>query len=71
MREEIPVEEDPVCLSWKSLYTYAFLRWHGIVVVCVLSHSVMSDSSQPHGLYSLLGSSVHGISRQQCWSGLP
>ena len=28
--------------------------------VCV-SHSVMSDSLQPHGLYSLLGSSVHGI----------
>ena len=26
---------------------------------CVLSHSVVSDSLQPHGVYSLLGSSVH------------
>ena len=25
------------------------------------SHSVMSDSLRPHGLYSLPGSSVHGI----------
>ena len=30
--------------------------------MCVLSCSVVSDSSQPHGLYSLPGSSVHGIS---------
>ena len=27
----------------------------------VLSHSVVSDSLQPHGLYSLPGSFVHGI----------
>ena len=27
----------------------------------VLSHSVVSDSLQPHGLYSPPGSSVHGI----------
>ena len=31
-------------------------------LVCVLSRSVMSDSLQPYGLYSLLGSSVHGDS---------
>ena len=31
----------------------------------------MSDSLQLHGLYSLPGSSVHGISRQEYWSGLP
>ena len=28
---------------------------------CVLSHSVLSDSLQPHGLYSPPGSSVFGI----------
>ena len=31
----------------------------------------MSDPLQPHGMYSLSGSSVHGISRQEYWSGLP
>ena len=31
-------------------------------LACVLSRSVMSDSLQPYGLYSLLGSSVHGDS---------
>ena len=31
----------------------------------------MSDSLQPHGLCSLPGSSIHGISRQEYWSGLP
>ena len=32
------------------------------VCMCVcISHSVMSDSLQPHGLYSPPGSSVHGI----------
>ena len=30
-------------------------------VLCCLSCSVVSDSLKPHGLYSLLGSSVHGI----------
>ena len=31
------------------------------VCVCVCTHSVMSSSLRPHGLYSLPGSSVHGI----------
>ena len=31
-------------------------------LVCVLSCSVTSDSLQPYGLYSPLGSSVHGDS---------
>ena len=31
----------------------------------------MSDSLQPRGLCSLPGSSVHGIFRQEYWSGLP
>ena len=34
------------------------------------SRSVMSDSLRPHGLYSLPGSSIHGIF-QEYWSGLP
>ena len=40
------------------------------LTICMLSHSVMSDSLWPHGLYSP-GSSVCGISRQEYWSGLP
>ena len=38
--------------------------YFGILCVCAVT-SVMYDSSQPYG------SSVHGISRQECWSGLP
>ena len=37
----------------------------------MLCHSVLSGSLQPHGLYNLPGSSVHGISQQEYWSGLP
>ena len=36
----------------------------------VFSHSVMSDSLQPHDC-SLPGSLSMGFSRQQYWSGLP
>ena len=39
--------------------------------VCVLSHSVLSDSLQPHGQSSLVGYSPWGLSRQFYWSGLP
>ena len=36
----------------------------------IVIHSVISDSFGPHGLYiALPGSSVHGISRQEYWSG--
>ena len=38
---------------------------------CLLSHSVVSNSSWPHGLQPMPGSPVHGISTQECWSGLP
>ena len=31
------------------------------VCVCVCAYSVVSDSLWPHGLYSLPGSSVHGV----------
>ena len=34
------------------------------------THSVVSNSLQPHGLEPG-GSSVHGISRQEYWTGLP
>ena len=42
------------------------------VKVCV-SHSVVSDSLQPHGLCSLPGSSVHGISQARIleWVAIP
>ena len=48
-----------------------------IVLLCTLkesksvSHSVMSDSLQPYGLYSPLGSSALKFSRQDYWSVLP
>ena len=35
------------------------------------SHLVTSNSLRPHGLCSQPGSSVHGIYRQEYWSGLP
>ena len=40
---------------------------------CMLSHLVMSDSVQPHELYSLPGSSVHGILQERIleWVATP
>ena len=42
-------------------------------VLCCVSCSVVSDSLQPHGLYSLLGSSVHGILQARIlqWVAMP
>ena len=37
----------------------------------VLSHSVMSDSLRPHGLWSARFLCPWGFSRQEHWSGLP
>ena len=37
----------------------------------VLSCSVVSNSLQPHGLYSLPGSSIHGIIQAKYWRKLP
>ena len=37
----------------------------------VLSDTVASNSLRSHGLYSLSGTSVHGFSRQEDWSGFP
>ena len=41
-----------------------------LMATCMLSLSVVSNSLQPHRL-SLPGSSVHGISQLEYWSGLP
>ena len=38
--------------------------------VCVLSHSVMSNSLQPHGLQPARLLCLWGFSRQEYWSGL-
>ena len=45
-----------------SLQVDSLLSEPPAVLCCVLSLSVMSDSFQPHGLYSPPGSSVHGDS---------
>ena len=42
--------------------------WQKVICACVCS--VVSNSFRPHGLYSLPGSSVHAIFRQEYWSGL-
>ena len=39
--------------------------------VCALSHSVVSNSSQPHGLYPSRPLRPWGLSRPKHWSGLP
>ena len=50
---------------------------HHVIVTCaepyVLSHSVVSNSLQPHGLCSLPDSSVHGFSRPRIleWVAMP
>ena len=50
------------CLPWNLRgWTWPLLDEH----MSLLSHSVMSDSARPHGLYSLPGSSVHGDSAGQ------
>ena len=42
--------------------------WCVFVCVCV-SHSMVSGSSKPHGLYSPPGSSVHGIFQARILEG--
>ena len=44
---------------------------HVIMCCVVLSHSVVSDSLGPHGLQSIRFLCPWGVSRQECWSGLP
>ena len=47
--------------------TYSFIK--GLVKVLVTQ--VVSDSLQPHGLYSLQVPLSMEFSKQECWSGLP
>ena len=47
------------------------MKWNGISPVLVLSHSVMSDSLQPHRLWPARLFCPWGFSRQEYWSGLP
>ena len=42
------------------------------VLACVLSHSAVSDSLRPHGLYVAQQAPLSmGFFRQEHWSGLP
>ena len=51
----------------KSIFKKAFNTYH---VLCVLSHSVVSDSATP---WTVAQWALHpwGLSRQRYWSGLP
>ena len=63
--ESVLNEDEVLLLRKKSL------KMDTLEGCTMLSHSVMSDSLRPHGLYptSLLCS--RGFSRQEHWSGLP
>ena len=52
-----------------TLYTHTHTHTH-THVCAVRSHSVVSSSFQPHGLYARL-LCPWGFSRQEYWSGLP
>ena len=56
----------PLCPH--RLWLYCALLW--MKCSLVLSHSVMSDSLQPHGLKSTRLLCPWGFSRQEYWSGL-
>ena len=53
----------PMSLSHRYICIIFYLNKHIYIYIyiCMLRHSVVSDSLQPTGLYSLPGSSVHGI----------
>ena len=50
---------------------YLFLHHNVLITMCVLSHSIMSDSSWSHGLQPTGFLCPWGFSRQEYWSGLP
>ena len=59
------ISNEQVNLKLKTLYCY-------ISTLCaVLSHSVMSDSLRPYGLFPARFLCPWGFSRQEYWSGLP
>ena len=66
------------CFTWKDVIQYYI--WYVCVFVCVcvcvcacmLSHSVISNSLLPYGLYVACQAPLsRGFSRQEHWSGLP
>ena len=57
--------------DWVWSWVYYILKDGLIIERKSVSHSVASDSQQPHGLYSPPGSSVLEFSRQEYSSGLP
>ena len=59
------ISNEQVNLKLKTLYCY-------ISTLCaVLSHSVMSDSLRPYGLFPARFLCPWGFSRQEYWSGSP
>ena len=50
---------------------YVYHLGNGVLCCAVLSHSVVSDSLQPHGLQPTKLPCPWGLSRQEHWSALP
>ena len=63
---QFPDENHSIASSWLQAKFYSLARH-----VCVLSHPVVSDSLQPHGLQPARLLCPWGFSRQEYWSGLP
>ena len=75
--------EDCYCLSWEQVCIsqgsqknwtsrlYTHIRTDLLYSMCVLSRSVMSNSSRPHVLQPARFLCPWGFSRQEYWSGLP
>ena len=59
--------------AWHSTaWCYLYAIYQTAVMCCaVLSHSVMSNSFEHHGLYATRLFCLWGFSRQECWSWLP
>ena len=73
-----PILKLCVCLSLFTLYvpTSPAHAFHQLKLLCStlkwrVSHSVMPDSLQPHGLQPTQAPLSMGFSRQGYWSGLP
>ena len=70
-RKTVLVVSSPWIMLSLIFADYMCNRWPSPSESESVSCSVVSDSLQTHGLYSPPVSSIHGISRQECWSGLP
>ena len=53
------------------VYLFLFLYHTVLITICVLSHSVLSDSLWSNGLQPTSLLCPWGFSRQEYWSGLP